>query len=143
MTIIDSITDENNKSKYISSSKFPKTLDDSGPGVDFPFTHSRHHTLAARDIKSFFVPTLSSQVAPENATAAVLGGLTVIQVRSAADDEKDLSAKFGQAKSKLYFIGGTWDFKNGTVKDVEYGVFSKDHGVISSDLCLRPPTLNV
>ena len=125
MSIIDSITDEGDISSYISSSSFPKTLDDSGPGVDFPFAHSKHHTLAAREIKSFFVPAVVSQVAPLNATQPALGGPTVIQVRSAADDEKDLSARIGQAKSKLYFIGGTWDFTNGTVTNVDYAILSR------------------
>ena len=86
---------------------------ENGNAIDFPFTRSMDHPDIAKEIRDFFLPpatpsscTISASSAATTAgttpgtTPGSLNGVT-IQVRSSEGDEKDLSAKIGQAKSKL------------------------------------------
>ena len=53
-----------------------------------------------------------------------LDGVT-IQVRPPENDKKDLSAKIGQAKSKLCFIRGYLDMAAGTITHISYSIILK------------------
>ena len=100
-------------------------LSENGNVIDFPFAQSSDYPEIAAAIKGFFSPsgTPSSSSNPTTSGTPSLNGVT-IQVRSSEDDEKDLSAKVGQSKSKLYLIGGNWDMAAGTISNVSYPALS-------------------
>jgi hypothetical protein len=75
-------------------------------------------------IKVFVVPSVTPRPVSVSITeysTGVAGAETsslkgvIIQVWSSENKEKDLSAKVGQARSKLYFVGADWDTANGTI----------------------------
>ena len=46
-----------------------------------------------------------------------------IVIRSAGDEEKEITAKIGQARFALCHIGGVWDFLAGKVTNLAYPVW--------------------
>ena len=64
-------------------------------------------------------PSLAPTAAGQVTTASA------IVVRSAGDEEKEITAKICQAKFTLYHVGGIWDFLAGEASNIAHPVWPK------------------
>ena len=53
MDITDSITEPEDRSKYVSATESGRTVSKNGPVVNFPFPHSKHHTVTRGKLRRF------------------------------------------------------------------------------------------
>lgn len=92
------------------------------------------HPEIANQLRSFFaqpanaavplaLPPVGGLPAPGAPGAYSLQGYT-IQVRSSEDDEKDITAKLGETRCKLYLIGADADWQDGKIRDISYPTLS-------------------
>lgn len=127
---LTSLSPEEQK-KYLCPPGRDWTISPAGSFVTFGTARSVDYPEIATQLRSFFAPPASdsvSRAAPAPAgqpfqAADPLQGYT-INVRSPEDDQKDITAKIGETKSKLYLIGANANFADGTIDGVSYPVLS-------------------
>ena len=64
-----------------------------------------------------------------------------INVRSPEDDQKDITARIGKTKCKLYLIGANANFAEGTIDGVSYPNLSAGLNTVHSKPCSARPGL--
>jgi hypothetical protein len=119
LNLVDDITTKDEGAIYIQPKSSNRHLSSNGSTSAYEYASARGYPSIAANLKSFFSPSSASPVASQVTPAS-----TII-VRSAGDDEKEITAKIGQAKFALYNTGGVWDFSLGKVTEIAYPVWPK------------------
>ena len=119
LTLVDDITAQDQGAIYIQPKSSKRHLSSNGSTSAFTFASAREYPRIAAILRKFFSPSSVSPVAGQVTPAST------IVIRSAGDDEKEITAKMGQAKFALYNAGGVWDFSSGKVTGIGYPVWPK------------------
>jgi hypothetical protein len=116
LNLVDEITSAGNGAIYIQPKNSKRHLSSNGVTSTLEYASAKDYPSIAASLKRFFSPSSASPAVGQVTSAPA------ILIRSAGDEEKEITAKIGQAKFALYHVGGVWDFLAGNVMNIAYPV---------------------
>ena len=119
LTLVNEITSAGNMVTYIQPTNSKCYLSMNGATSILEYVSAKNYPSIAASLKELVPPLLAPTTTGQATTTPA------IVIRSAGNEEKEITTKIGRAKFALYHVEGIWNFLAGKVSNIAYPVWTK------------------